>query len=795
MDRHGSSSAGIVAVLLGLGFMATPVLAGTDSWTAIGQPPGAGIHHVVVDPAAHQVAYAATTSGLFMSTDSGGHWARVFAPFSLSGGDAFDVALEPEAHQVLYVAAGSSGVYVSQDGGATWTQSNTGITGLGPLAPEDWVQYVSADPVNDGTAYASTIRNGIYKTTDHGKHWTAVNSGFPTPFINTTSSFLFGRVIVDPTNAQTLYLPLGEQGPFMSGDGVYQSTDGGASWHRIFGSLEVQHLFMDPHNSANLYVIDTSNILYYITGTGSYQTGTFTQPPQPTSIAVDPSNDQNMMAGTLNSGLYVSSNGGGSWSPAGSSAALDVQDVVMDPTAPATLYVGTQAFGIYTSTDNGATLAAGSGLFGPQGSTLIMGSDRVLYMGTEFSGVLKSNDQGASWAFANTGISGDGASISTQALVQDPTTPATLYVSTSDGTFKTTDGGASWSALPIGTSISIVGSLAIDPENTQTLYAGYGLGVYKSVDGGTSWNPVSPGLPGGPVVLALAVDPTDSNLVYAGTEQNGIYKSSDAGAHWSLLNSGIGNQAVLAIGIDPFDHQDIYAAGPGVLKSTDGGAHWTSLSFDLFTSGQYDRITFDPVHSGTVYVSSSSTPVVCTSTDGGANWTLIGDLFGGNTLNLEGIRTIALDTQNPATIFGAGGDGQFYAFGVQAPAAMAETLSVQGGAATDGKLAYNLPGFTGTVRFAIVVQPTHGTVSITDATTGAYTYRPAAGFSGQDSFTYSVSAAAATSVPATVSVTVTASTPSNPSTGGGSSGGGGVFSLLSGVLLFGLLARRRITAA
>jgi photosystem II stability/assembly factor-like uncharacterized protein len=59
-------------------------------------------------------------------------------------------------------------------------------------------------------------------------------------------------------------------------------------------------------------------------------------------------------------------------------------------------------------------------------------------------------------------------------------------------------------------------SLAIDPQNPNTLYAGGGAGVFKTTDGGASWSAVNSGLTS-LLVTSLAIDPQNSNTVYAGS--------------------------------------------------------------------------------------------------------------------------------------------------------------------------------------------------------------------------------------------------------------------------------------
>jgi len=111
------------------------------------------------------------------------------------------------------------------------------------------------------------------------------------------------------------------------------------------------------------------------------------------------------------------------------------------------------------------------------------------------------------------------------------TTPTTIYAGTSDrGVFKSTDGGATWSATDL-TNI-YVSALAIDLV-TQALYAGtYGGGVYKGTDGGATWTLL--GLTG-TSVTALAIDPQMPTTLYAGAYWGGVFKSMDGGSTWSPL--------------------------------------------------------------------------------------------------------------------------------------------------------------------------------------------------------------------------------------------------------------------
>ena len=137
------------------------------------------------------------------------------------------------------------------------------------------------------------------------------------------------------------------------------------------------------------------------------------------------------------------------------------------------------------------------------------------------------------------------------ALAIDPVTPSTLYAGTEGGVFKTTDGGANWSAVSTGLTHTNVLALALDPATPTTLYAGTYGGVFKSTDGGANWSAVNTGLTDNTVNI-LAIDPTTPTTLYAGTG-DGIFKSTNGGGDWSAVNTGLAETDVEALAIDPVD--------------------------------------------------------------------------------------------------------------------------------------------------------------------------------------------------------------------------------------------------
>jgi hypothetical protein len=139
---------------------------------------------------------------------------------------------------------------------------------------------------------------------------------------------------------------------------------------------------------------------------------------------------------------------------------------------------------------------------------------------TRSNGVYKSLDGGASWFAINAGID----DLRTRVIKIDSIDPSILYVGGMGGLYKTIDGGASWIARDTGMPEgSFVRTLAIDPTNSQVIYAGVILdGVYRSVNGGATWEPWSTGL--NLDVTDLAIDPQDTSIIYAATA-SGVFKT------------------------------------------------------------------------------------------------------------------------------------------------------------------------------------------------------------------------------------------------------------------------------
>jgi photosystem II stability/assembly factor-like uncharacterized protein len=156
----------------------------------------------------------------------------------------------------------------------------------------------------------------------------------------------------------------------------------------------------------------------------------------------------------------------------------------------------------------------------------------------------------------------------------------------------------------IGPEGGTIVPVAIDPTNPQIVYAGsYGSGVYKSLDGGNTWRSASLGLTN-LYVYSLAIDPNHPSTLYAGTYHGKVYKSEDGGNSWNLSGADSMQEGaiVYSIAIDPIVSSNIYAATRGIsnngnppwrgvlYKSTDGGRTWQPCLENLGGSDLQDWV-------------------------------------------------------------------------------------------------------------------------------------------------------------------------------------------------------------
>jgi photosystem II stability/assembly factor-like uncharacterized protein len=175
----------------------------------------------------------------------------------------------------------------------------------------------------------------------------------------------------------------------------------------------------------------------------------------------------------------------------------------------------------------------------------------------------------------------------------------------------------------------LVTAIAIDPTDPGVWYAGTeGAGIYKSINGGVSWLPIQNGL-GQTQIDSLVIDQEDSQILYAGT-LTGVYKTVDGGQNWHTANQGINSPGWWKgdLAMDPQDSQHLfYTDGENIYETEDGAESWDELSRQsvIGDCGNPLRVRFSPSDSQTLFALSGAPhddgcSGVFKSTDGGETW-------------------------------------------------------------------------------------------------------------------------------------------------------------------------------
>jgi len=570
--RFAPAAVGALALTLAAG--PRPAAGGVNFWTPIG-PDGGSINALAASPAQPGLLYAGSSdgSGLYRSEDGGASWVRVSR-----GLDVFVTAVlaDPQAPATVYVLADLH-LWKSLDAGATWTEAP-------PPERQVGIESLAIDPRTPAILYAGTT-SGVWKSADGGATWTKLPAG----------DGYVTAIAVDPSTPSTVYAVALSRGSLL------RSADSGATWAergaglplaRADGFTPVQ-LAVDPAAVPGTVYVSFQAFGVGLNFRSADAGGSWTQAaPDGYPLAVG--------QGVIYAGTVKSTDGGATWTAA---AAAPGKPLVLAaaPGSATTLYAGTLQRGVLKSGDAAVTWqAASSGLTATSVVALAIDplDHEVLYASVaraaQGPGVLKSSNGGEQWQLVGSPFGAD----SPEQLVIDPETPATLYAVWRRGVAKSTDGGNNWEVLGGSRSFG-ANQLAIDPVHPSTLYA---VGIngdcsaLKSTDGGNSWSCfgiagayfetiyVAPGTPSTLYAFGFFEDPHDTLLF-------GLFKSADAGLTWKRVDAGLHtnggrNAFFFTLAIDPTDANRVFVSVlKGVFRTTDGGKSWVEADRKLPLNG------------------------------------------------------------------------------------------------------------------------------------------------------------------------------------------------------------------
>ncbi len=275
-------------------------------------------------------------------------------------------------------------------------------------------------------------------------------------------------------------------------------------------------------------------------------------------------------------------------------------------------------------------------------------------------------------------------------IIGDDTLGATATGLTTQTTAGPPGNGA-WEPVPVTIGGAPVRCLVIDPSDSSVLYAATDQGLFKSTDATASWVQLFD-----EVTDLVAVDPASPSTVYAHTEDweqraptvedTVLLRSDDGGTSWQALDDTPGTATFWPLGIINllFDTSTspstVYYYGWGLGKSTDRGETWTTL---IPSDSLVDTVALDLAHPGTLYAVShapgtATRPELVRSTDGGATWE---DLTSGVPGQSQGRLATDPEDSSKLYLFVALGEDGVYSYAQSTD--QAQTWTVLSGAAAE----------------------------------------------------------------------------------------------------------------
>jgi len=585
-----------------------------QSWRYAGpENLGGRVVDVEMSPTDFDTMYvSAASGGIFKTADAGISWTPIFDNNpSLSIGD---LAIAPSNPNILYCGTGEAnagggslcydgaGIFKSTDAGATWSYSGLDLTrNTGRIA---------IDPQNPDRAFAATMgdlfgenpERGLYRTTDGGSTWQQVL------FRNDSTGAI--DVLIHPQHSDTVFACLWTRvrrpdrrtygGP---DSGIYRSTDGGTTWTKLSQGLPTYALGrigidISKSNPNILYAImsdssgGNSQIMKSVDLGDTWTNVTNNFVPNAYSywyarVKIDPSNPNIVYA--LDLDLWHTDDGGQNWSTATNNwIHVDQHEVFFHPQNPNLMLLGNDG-GFHISYDAGASWYMSDNLPIMQFYTCEIDEQNpvAIYGGSQDNGVNTTwNGDVDNW----TNIwGGDGF-----VVLVDPTNSGMVYAESQYAYLNTGINGVDPTDRTNWNS-----PFVFNPLNPNTLYLGTEA-LYKTTDQGMNWYPLSGDLTNGsmasayPIVFAtittVAVAPTDTNIIYIGTDDGNIQMTTDEGASWNLVSSSLPVRWVTHLEVDPRDAMSVYATLSGyryhdnakhVYHTPDGGNTWNDISGNL----------------------------------------------------------------------------------------------------------------------------------------------------------------------------------------------------------------------
>ncbi len=587
------------------------------------------IGDIAVDPVNPDIIYVGTGEangghnnlpggGMFKSTDAGGTW----VPIGLDSAETIGrVIINPSDPNEIFAAAVGSyfspthqrGIFKSTDGGITWNQSlfvsdSTGAIDIvmDPANPDFLLAAMWERVRRPNSSHLYGPSSGIYKSTDNGDTWEPLG---PATGLPNASSSNVGRIglAISKTNPNISYALYNDGAVYT---GLFKTTDYGSSWTNADPDMEILNgvsnfswyfgqVRINPADPNKIYVMDVGFMRSSDGGANwnlSYQTHVDHH-----ALAFDPA-DPNYIINGDDGGIYISTNGGATWMGPKEMPNTQFYEIGLDYNNPLKLYGGTQDNNsIRTQTGN---LDDWNALIGGDGFYVVVDftDPNIIYAESQNGFLQKSIDGGNNFNNARNGINQNEPTNWSTPVVMDPNDHNVLYYGT-DRVYRTTNGAELWTAVSPdltdgipGTRLGTVTTIDVAATNSNVIYAGTDDShVWVTTDYGANWTDISGTLPYR-WVTRVKVDPNNENNVYvtfSGLKwhdpQSHVFKSTNMGADWTDISSNLPDAPVNAFAVDNNNPDRLYLGSDvGAFMSYNGGISWQMIAEGLPVVSVYD---------------------------------------------------------------------------------------------------------------------------------------------------------------------------------------------------------------
>lgn len=465
-------------------------------------------------------------AAIYKSTDEGSTWSPVEGkglpnePLGRVG-----VAVAPATNGMRVFAISRQGLFLSNDGGATWQRSTTDPRILG----NGYFSRVFVDPGNPDILYVA--QTSLYRSTDGGRTFDA--------FVGAPSGDDFHVLWINPVDTRNMILGVDQ--------GAIVSLDGGQTWSSWYNQPTGQfyHVSTDEQYPYHVYAAQQDSGTAALPSRSDYGEITYRD-----------------------------------WAPIGG---FEASYIVQDPVNLNYVYANGW-YGSVLRYDRGTGQITHLLVRNARYRTSVMPpiafsphDPYTLYAAAQY--VLKTSDGGHSWQEVSPDLTRKRgtseekpdrrAVITTMSLSR--VKAGEIWVGTGNGVIQVTTGGNSWQNVTIANlpPRSTVAVIEASRHNAATAYAVINAFrdlrplIYRTYDYGRSWQLITAGLPTSGSARVVREDPVRRGLLYAGTT-NGVYVSLDDGDHWQSLQ--------LDLPTTPVTDLDVH--GDDLVASTFGRSLW-----------------------------------------------------------------------------------------------------------------------------------------------------------------------------------------------------------------------------